>query len=200
MDIRRFVASGRVTMCGTLVAGFCLLGLAHAALAQSPERTALDDYVAKADDSFSWTVAATHKEEGYTTFVLDLKSQVWRSPDEVSRTQWEHWVTIVKPDRVTSKTAMLFIGGGGKKTDPPSKPSDIAKPLVHRHRFDRGRIEYGAEPAAGVSQGWQRGRVEDDLIAYTWMQLMKSGDPTWTARMPMVKSAVRAPWTPCNSS
>ena len=39
-------------------------------------------------------VAATHKEEGYTTIVLDLKSQVWHSPDEVSRTQWEHWVTI----------------------------------------------------------------------------------------------------------
>ncbi|HVU86615.1 MAG TPA: PhoPQ-activated pathogenicity-related family protein [Pirellulales bacterium] len=192
MVIRHGISAHLCALRQALFLGSCALVLGLTAAAQGQQqRTALDDYVAKADDSFSWTVAATHKEDGYTHFVLDLKSQSWRSPDEVSRTQWEHWVTIVKPDRVTAKNAMLFIGGGGKKTDPPSKPSDIAKTLA----LGTGSIVAELsmvpnQPLVFHKDGKER--VEDDLIAYTWMQLMKTGDPTWTARMPMVKSAVRA--------
>ncbi len=35
-------------------------------------------------------------------------------------------------------------------------------------------------------------RSEDDLVAYTWDQYLKTGDELWPARLPMVKAVVRA--------
>jgi PhoPQ-activated pathogenicity-related protein len=35
-------------------------------------------------------------------------------------------------------------------------------------------------------------RKEDDLIAYTWDQFLRTGDERWPARLPMTKAAVRA--------
>jgi PhoPQ-activated pathogenicity-related protein len=40
--------------------------------------------------------------------------------------------------------------------------------------------------------GETKGRVEDELIAYTWDKYLQGGDENWLARLPMTKSAVRA--------
>ena len=90
----------------------CLLVSLHTFCAVRAAETALDQYVAKPDPSYAWKVVRTLRDPGLTTFVVDLKSQTWRSPDEVDRTLWQHWLLIAKPDGATSDTAMLFIGGG----------------------------------------------------------------------------------------
>ena len=41
--------------------------------------TALDRYVAKPDPTYAWSLANTIEGDGYTAYVLDLKSQTWRS-------------------------------------------------------------------------------------------------------------------------
>jgi PhoPQ-activated pathogenicity-related protein len=66
------------------------------------QETALDRYIAKPDPTYSWKLVNTIPGKGYTGFVIDLTSQSWRSAAEVDRPAWKHWLTIVKPDKVTS--------------------------------------------------------------------------------------------------
>ncbi|HEY1602903.1 MAG TPA: PhoPQ-activated pathogenicity-related family protein [Pirellulales bacterium] len=156
-----------------------------------PILTALDQYIAKPDASFSWKVVDTIRGDGFTTFVVDLKSQTWRTSDEVDRTLWEHWLVIVKPDRTQSKTAMLFIGGGGNGGDAPKGGSDMITKLAVGTGSVVAELKNVPNQPLVFHQDGEK-RVEDNLIAYSWVKLIKTGDPTWTARMPMVKSAVRA--------
>jgi PhoPQ-activated pathogenicity-related protein len=46
------------------------------------------------------------------------------------------------------------------------------------------------QPLVFCNDGEQR--QEDNLIAYTWDKVIQTGDQTWSARFPMVKSVVRA--------
>ncbi len=61
---------------------------------------------------YAWKLVKTIPGNGVTSYVLDLKSQTWRSAPEVDRPVWQHWLTITKPDKVVSDTALLSIGGG----------------------------------------------------------------------------------------
>src|SRR5436190_16198660 len=95
------------------VRGFVLtLAMAVTAFTALAGETALDRYVKKADPSYRYELVRTAPGEGYTTYTIDLTSQTWRLPSEVDRPVWKHWLTIVKPDRVTGATGYLFITGG----------------------------------------------------------------------------------------
>src|SRR5262245_19286318 len=65
-----------------------------AGAADAPKKTPLDDYLAKPDPTYAWKLVGTIPGDGVTSYVLDLKSQTWRSTPEVDRPVWQHWVTI----------------------------------------------------------------------------------------------------------
>ncbi|MHB8863399.1 MAG: PhoPQ-activated pathogenicity-related family protein [Pirellulaceae bacterium] len=155
------------------------------------EETDLDRYVAAPDSSYAWKVINTVRTAGLTTFVVDLKSQTWRSADEVDRTVWQHWLVVAKPDRVESDTALLFIGGGRNGGDPPREPNDRITKLALASQSVVATLSMVPNQPL-VFHGDGKPRVEDDLVAYTWTQYFQTGDGTWPARNPMVKSAVRA--------
>ena len=171
-----------------------LLGAWSACVAVVPARageTALDRYVAKPDPAYSWKVVDATDHEGGKRFIVALTSQSWRTKEEVDRTLWEHWVIIQKPAEVKSKTAFLFISGGKNRPDAPKGPDD----LVAKMSSETGTVAVELKMVPNqpiVFHGDGKGRSEDDLIAYTWDQYLKTGDETWPARLPMVKSAVRA--------
>jgi PhoPQ-activated pathogenicity-related protein len=158
---------------------------------QAGERTALDRYIAKPDTNYSWRLASTIKGEGYTTFVIDMVSQSWLTTNEVNRTLWQHWLTLVVPDKLSSSTALLFIGGGSTRTNPPGKPE--ANLIVMAKTTKTVIAELRNVPNQPlVFSGETQGRSEDSLIAYTWDKFLRTGDERWPARLPMTKAAVRA--------
>jgi PhoPQ-activated pathogenicity-related protein/S-formylglutathione hydrolase FrmB len=155
------------------------------------KKTPLDDYVAKADPTYSWKLVKTIPGDGCTTFVVDLKSQSWRAAPEVDRAVWQHWLVIVKPDEVKYDTAFLRIGGGRNGGEPPDKPnpqSVLMAKSTNSVVADLSMIPN--QPLTFNEDG--KPRSEDDLIAYCHIKFMDTGDPTWLPRLPMVKSAVRA--------
>jgi PhoPQ-activated pathogenicity-related protein len=158
---------------------------------QVGERTALDRYVQKPDTNFSFQVASRIKGEGYTTYMIELISQSWLTTNEVNRPLWQHWLTLVKPDKVNSSTGLLFIGGGSHRTDPPSKAeANIILVATNTRTVVAELKNVPNQPL--IFNGETKSRTEDSLIAYTWDKFLRTGDEKWPARLPMTKAAVRS--------
>lgn len=156
------------------------------------QETALDRYVAKPDSSYAWKLVSTMQGEGFKNYVLELTSQKWRSEAEVDRPLWTHWLTITKPDRVTSNKALLFIGGGSNRDAAPKAANQRSIPFA----VETGSVvaDLGMVPNQPLifSDSKDKGRSEDDLIAYTRVKHMETKDDDWLVRLAMVKSGVRA--------
>ncbi|MBI5770237.1 MAG: PhoPQ-activated pathogenicity-related family protein [Verrucomicrobia bacterium] len=153
--------------------------------------TALDRYVAAPDASFSWKKAVELRDESATGYALDLVSQNWLTPKEVNRTEWRHWLLVVKPDTLEHSTALLFIGGGANRPGNPPAPSRDLIAIAKATRSVVAEIRMVPNQTL-VFHGDGVERKEDDLIAYTWDQFLRTGDERWPARLPMTKAAVRA--------
>jgi PhoPQ-activated pathogenicity-related protein len=175
-----------------LFAILTVLSVSTLAVRVAAQETALDRYVAKRDSSYAWKLENTIPGNGYMGYVLELTSQTWRTAADVDRPNWKHWLTIVKPYKATGNKALLFIGGGSNK-DP--MPSTIPDRLVS-FAMDSGTVvaELGMVPNQPLffADSKDKGRFEDDLIAYSRVKQMESKDDTWLVRLAMVKSGVRA--------
>jgi PhoPQ-activated pathogenicity-related protein len=169
-----------------------LLLLVAVRTAEGADVTALDQYIAQGDPAYAWRLDHEAKGDGVTTYVLELTSQSWRTAEEVDRPVWKHWLSIVKPDQVTRDTAFLFIGGGANSDKAPSSPYGRSAELA---RYTGSVVaELGMVPNQPLrfSDSKDKGRSEDDLIAYTRVKYMATGDPRWLVRLAMVKSGVKA--------
>lgn len=166
---------------------FCIFALQVYA-----QDTALDRYIAKPDSSYGWKLVNTVSGQGYKGYILDLSSQTWRSATEVNRPVWKHWLTIIKPDKTTSNKALLFIGGGSNKDSAPAAVSE--RTLSFAMETNTVVAELGMVPNQPLffSDSKEKGRSEDDLIAYSRIKQIETGDDEWLVRLAMVKSGVRA--------
>ena len=178
-----------------LVICIATLGWSEPTILPGLERTALDRYVATPDPAYSYKLVDTLRDEsqGVTAYILDMTSQEWRSPDEVDRTAWQHWVTIVKPDQVAHSTGMLIISGGANGKPAPRKVDDMALQIALTTKSVVTVLSMVPNQPLKFPDEWvdeykEKGRAEDEQIAYTWDKFMKTGDALWPSRLPMVKS------------
>ncbi len=162
------------------------------AMAQAARNeTGLDRYVHQTDPAFSWKVVSKTSDKGLNSVVLDVVSQNFLTPEQVDRTQWQHWVVLSYPDTLKSNIGFLFIDGGSNSSEAPSG----LDPRVGLIARSLGAVVAQVkcvpnQPLTFHNDG--HARVEDNLIGYTWQQFLQTGDPKWPAQNAMVKSSVRA--------
>lgn len=176
------------------MASLLVLSATSAVIAQQvPEtkQTALDDYVAKEDATYTWRVEKTINSGGLTTAVIQLKTQTWRTEADVDRPVWEHWLVLTIPAKVTTDRAFLLIGGGSHNSQTPDGADVITSTIARATGSIVAELKnVPNQPLVFHQDGTPR--TEDDLIGYAWSQFLETGDATWLPRLPMVKSAVRA--------
>lgn len=176
-----------------MISGLHVVAIFVSVVVGAGEReTALDRYIRQPDPAYKWKLATTIPGEGYTTYVLDLTSQQWRTDKEVDRPEWKHWLTVVVPDQVEHKTGLLYIGGGTNGNSPPEKAADRIVFLATQTRTVCAELGTVPNQPLRFADTPMEERVEDDIIAYTRVKYMKTKDETWLVRLAMVKSAVRA--------
>ncbi|MCA9077654.1 MAG: PhoPQ-activated pathogenicity-related family protein [Planctomycetaceae bacterium] len=157
----------------------------------SAGETGFDRYVNAPDDSYQWNVVSSTSHDTHQFVVIDMVSQTWRTTQDVNRTKWQHWIRLTVPHELKSETGFVMIGGGSNDSEAPTNPD----PRMAALATSTGTVvaELGMIPNQRLifhNDGEERG--EDNLIGYTWDQFMATGDATWLARCPMVKSVVRA--------
>jgi PhoPQ-activated pathogenicity-related protein len=164
------------------------------AVAKAPKsaaKTPLDDYLQKSDAAYRWEVAKTVKGNPSSTFVIRLTSQSWRDRSEVDRPLWEHWLVVVKPDKLKTNKAFLAVGGSSNDRPMPDRPNAAVSKIAEATGSIVAELRMIPNQPL-IFHGDGMPRKEDDLLGYGWNQYLETGDPTWLPRLPMVKSVIRA--------
>lgn len=151
--------------------------------AQAPEQapvpealnTALDRYIAREEPVYAWKKNGERQIGKNIVTTLNLTSQSWQG------ISWRHKVEIVRPEKNEFPgTALLYLStsdSGIESMLTQSLAGQIGAVVVHVMGMPNQPL-------------WEM--REDDLIAHSFAQYVKTGDETWPLLLPMTKSAVKA--------
>ena len=160
------------------IATALVFGLAMTSAADAAD---LPGYVERPDPSFAWEVERAVETPLGTVEHVDLVSQTWRE------IPWRHQFRIYTPKEYTHKDVMLlFITGGSSRSQ--HKPEDDLQAFALAAACDARVAVLPQVP----NQPLLGDRTEDDLIAETFVNFLKTGEQDWPLLQPMVKSAVAA--------
>ncbi|NLV42782.1 MAG: PKD domain-containing protein [Candidatus Hydrogenedentes bacterium] len=179
--------------------------------------TELDEYIQTDDGQYRYEMRGTFAYSLYgrpvaRVYSTMMTSQQWRSPDDIADgLLWTHPVVIIDPVQRVSDTAMLFIDGGSRSSQPPTGASGVEEylayiavlsgtPLVHIKNVPSQPIIFADEVTPGDATEEPlvlRSRSEDAIIAYSYAKYLDSyaagtPDPTWPVLFAMAKAAVKA--------
>jgi PhoPQ-activated pathogenicity-related protein len=151
--------------------------------------TALDKYVAAPDSSYGYSLNSVITGAGYTDFVVNLTSQTW-NPSGNNPMVWQHWLEIIVPTTVTSRTAILDIEDNGNSATPPTSPAAFdVQTATTTNAITVVLNDVPNEPTTFPGTG---PLSEDNLVGYTLDQFLDGNGQDWPILLPMVKSGVAA--------
>ncbi len=81
---------------------------------QVTQENALQSYLNNGDQSFKWEIQDKLQAEDVTLYRLIFTSQTWRD------IEWKHELTVIVPQELKYKDALLFITGGSVKNGEPN--------------------------------------------------------------------------------
>lgn len=157
---------------------------------ESPVLTAADalaDYATARDPATMVEILGAGAGHGGRWRACRLTSQTWKG------VAWEHELSLFLPDGARGAGRMLlWIDGGNDRSVPRER---VSEPPERMEALAAVASAAGL-PAALVRQvpfqpmfGDLR---EDGLIAHTFEEFFRTGDPSWPLLLPMVKAAVEA--------
>lgn len=161
---------------GRAVRWWALVGGVLLAFGGAVRADPLHDYVAKPDPTYRCERLdeVASGEELITRYALT--SQTWHG------VEWRHNLVVVSP-RSATPAGPTFVHITGA--------SDGGREIGFLTALARG----AGVPAAVITQVPNQplfdGRKEDDLISFTFQRYLETGDVSWPAIFPMVKSVVR---------
>lgn len=92
------------------------------------ETRIITQYIGACDPDFSWRLRTVAAVPGFplTSHLIKVTTGHWRSDEEVDQTLWQHNLIIYEPDRVDTRSALLFLLGGNTDTSPLASPGFAA--------------------------------------------------------------------------
>lgn len=153
--------------------------------------SSLTDFVELEDEHYSWTIQKVESHGDLTFVVIDLKSLVWLSPEQVNRPQWQHWLELYIPKGAKSDIALLYVGGGRNGRPAPEFEASLEATIALKTQSVVGLLGQVPNQKLIFNEDSIE-RREDRLLAHAWTQFNHHNDPLWIPLLPMVKSVVRA--------
>ena len=137
----------------------------------------LPDYVDRADSSYRWAVVQRVASDTGTFVQVALTSQRWRD------STWEHQLFAYFP-AAQSQTSTMFLS---LQTAFTAEQARTGLMQVARATGVPCAIltDVPNQPLFG-------GKLEEELLNYTFERYLETGEQTWPLLLPMVKGAVRA--------
>jgi len=147
----------------SLAAGYCRADLAA--------------YLKKPEPAYRWEKRGEERVEGGTVYDLHLVSQVWQG------ITWTHRLQVFRPDNVEYPHFCTLLNTGGN-----GGASEKALGIT---------LAKGAGTVFAIlynipNQPLYGGKVEDELVVYTWLKYMETGDESWPLHFPMAKAVLKS--------
>jgi PhoPQ-activated pathogenicity-related protein len=146
-------------------------------------------YIDRADETFGWVKRREGQLAGGDFAELSLTSQTWRG------IPWTHQLFVFKPAEVAGGSQAILLIGGGRWRDELAGPAKEGESLPREAQLIAAAATNLKCPVAVLlhvpHQPILGGMVEDQAIAFTFDQYLKTRDPDWPLLLPMVKSVVR---------